>query len=335
MNHPLPSESAETLLGLLDAHLHLPAEYQDQLTSHVPMALHALCRLGASPARMQAFYDRYAQRFGSRLAEPPGAVVCDWVALLGQENAYPALHATMAALLARDGVDATLRSVLPALLPGVAAAAFHGLIRTAHAVETGHVPELAAALAYWAWRWQPLAAPDHVAPALAFAPWSQRLVREAPSGFRDGPLISIRMGLATQTPVYRVLAAALQPATDIRASVARLAAWAAERYAGGPNFTVLHMITGLRAVRVLLPWLAGASDVQALLVRAITAAYLAARVKELPIAPEPQLHTWPEVIAAAMTSDDDHVIKLVDACREETAVYGEGHYLRVAGLVLL
>ena len=42
-------------------------------------------------------------------------------------------------------------------LPGVAAAAFHGLIRTAHAVQSGHAGEVAAALAYWAWRWQPLA----------------------------------------------------------------------------------------------------------------------------------------------------------------------------------
>ena len=39
------------------------------------------------------------------------------------------------------------------------------------------------------------------------------------------------------------------------------------------------------------------------------------------------------VVAAAITSDDDHVIKLVHACREEATVYGEGNYLHAAALV--
>ena len=82
---------------------------------------------------------------------------CDWLALRGQTDAFAPLRATFAAALARDGRDAVLRAALPALLPGVAAAAFHGVIRTAHAVEAAHDGELAAALAYWAWRWQPLA----------------------------------------------------------------------------------------------------------------------------------------------------------------------------------
>lgn len=97
------------------------------------------------------------------------------------------------------------------------------------------------------------------------------------------------------------------------------------------------MMTGLRALRVLLPWLGGADSVsaQAVLVRVVAAAYLTARVKDLPVAPEPRLHSWPDVIAAAIASEDEHVIKLVDTCREEAGVYGEGQYLRVAGLAVL
>jgi len=64
------------------------------------------------------------------------------------------------------------------------------------------------------------------------------------------------------------------------------------------------------------------------------AAYLAARVKELPVAPQPRLRTWPEVIEAAIASNDDHVIELVHTCREEAGVYGEGYYLRAAGLAV-
>ncbi len=81
--------------------------------------------------------------------------MADWQSLRGKPDAYPALLDSMRALVERDGVDATLRTLLPDLLPGVAAAAFHGLIRTAHAVQSGHADEVAAALAYWAWRWLP------------------------------------------------------------------------------------------------------------------------------------------------------------------------------------
>ena len=45
-SHP-PLSASDTLQLLLDAQWQLPAEYQDQLTSHLPMALQALHSLGA------------------------------------------------------------------------------------------------------------------------------------------------------------------------------------------------------------------------------------------------------------------------------------------------
>ena len=164
--------------------------------------------------------------------------------------------------------------------------------------------------------------------------WSQALVRDAQTWRTDGPLISIRMDQAVQGAVYQSLADALQPFADLQSAIASLAALAAERYVASPNFTVLHMITGMHALRVLLPWIESEEGIQPILIRAFTAAYLAARVVPLAIAPEPRLGTWSEVIAAAIASDDDHVIKLVHACREEAAVYGKGNYLRIAGLVV-
>ena len=329
--------TSDTLQILLDNQLRLPPEYQDQLTNHLPMALHALHRLGASPARIQAFYAFYADRFAARPEAAEAEPVDDWQALLGQPDAHPVLQASMARLLARHGTDATLCLVLPVLLPGAAAAALHGPIRTAHAVESGHTGELAAALAYWAWRWQPLVAPSSPAPALPLAEWAARLVRQAQNWATTGPLISIRMEEATHSPTYQALAGSLQAAPDVPTRIAELAGLAVQSYASNPNFTVLHMMTGLRALRMLLPWLGGADSAgaQAVLARVVTAAYPAARVKDLPVVPEPRFHSWPEVIAAAIASEDEHVIKLVDTCREEPGVYGEGQYLRVAGLAVL
>ena len=74
-----------------------------------------------------------------------------------RDSSYPALWRHFHDAVACDGAHTTLRESLPDLMPGVAAAALHGVIRTAHAVESGHAGELAEALAYWAWRWQALA----------------------------------------------------------------------------------------------------------------------------------------------------------------------------------
>ena len=331
---PLPMDARPTLHALLDAQLQLPAETRDQLTSHLPMALHALHSLGASPQRLASFYAAYVHRWEGLPPATVASPVADWRNLRGQPGAYPALLATLSARVARDGVDTTLRALLPELLPGVAAAAFHGAIRTAHAVQTGHAGEVAAALAYWAWRWQALSPAQVPAVHMPLSAWSQALVHDALAWRTEGPLISIRMDHAAQGAVYQFLAEALQPFADLQSAIASLAALAAERYVASPNFTVLHMVTGLRALRVLSPWIESEEGVQPILVRAFTAAYLAARVVPLAVAPVPRLGTWPEIIATAIASDDDHVIKLVHACREEASVYGEGNYLRAAGLAV-
>lgn len=93
------------------------------------------------------------------------------------------------------------------------------------------------------------------------------------------------------------------------------------------------MVTGLRALRTLLPWIKDSVDAQALLARNFVTACMAAQVKPLEAPPVAAPYPWDAIIAAAINSDDDHVIKLVHACSEEARVYGEGNYLRAAALV--
>ncbi len=339
MYTPLPTSTAihPALHVLLDANLRLPPEYRDQFTNHMSMALHALHSLGASPQRMQDFYAHYSLRFEGRTAPEPAILLnpnnMDWRAMRGQADAYPTLLAYFNNLVTRDGVDASLRRVLPDLMLGLSAAAFHGVIRTAHAVQAGHGRELAAALAYWAWRWQALTAPPANHTQLEFAPWAARLVQESIGWRSDGPLISIRMKDASQSAVYKALAPALAPAPSLAIRIRELASLAVDRYVASPNFTVLHMITGLRAVRTLLPWLEDTVPAQTLLAQNVVAAYMAAQVKALATPPVTAEYTWDAVMAAAIASADDHVVKLVHACHEEAAIYGEGNYLHAATLV--
>lgn len=319
---------------LLDRSLGFAPEYQGQLTNHLPMALHALHQLGATPQRLQGFYDDYCQRLVTLTPASRADAIEDWQSLRGQKDAYPALLATFTDLIEQRGVDQVLRESLPLLLPGVAAAAFHGVIRTAHAVESGHRGEIAAALAYWAWRWQTLGAQQTLNATLSFESWAQSLVKQAQMWETQESLISIRMEDATHSSAYQTLAVGPALATDVPMAIARLAALAAQFYANSPDFTVLHMITSLRALRILLPWMDECRGVQPILMRAFTAAYISAGVIPLPVPPIGQERTWHQVIDAAKASNDEHVIKLVHACVGEAKVYGDGGYIQVARLAV-
>jgi len=310
---------------LLDANLALPPEYAEGLTNHLPMALHALAELGADEARMQQFFEHYARRFAGRPAEPAAAAPADWLALRGRPHAFAPLRASFAAALARDGRDAVLRAALPALLPGVAAAAFHGAIRTAHAVQAGHDGELAAALAYWAWRWQPLLPPPRGA-AVSLDVWCERLVAAAAGCSFDGPLISLRMAQAARSAAYCQLAGSLAATIDWPQ---RLLAFAAQRYADTRNFTVLHLVTGVRALRVLLPWVQDTDGALRDIGPAFTAAYLSAGLGTAALPPPAPLD-WLTIVRRAIASDDDHVIKLVHACHGAAQQNLPGPFLAAA-----
>ncbi|MCV2366889.1 questin oxidase family protein [Roseateles oligotrophus] len=318
-----------------------PLEYGDQLSSHLPMALHALHSLGADEARMAAFFNSYSRRFEGMVAPSAVAAPEDWLSLRGDWSAYSALRSYFELALAAEGRDALLRRVLPDLLPGISAVAFHGAIRLAHAVEGGHGPELVAALAYWASRWQQLPAPavQSGVESLNLPAWSERLVAGASTWRSEAPLIFLRMMEASARPVYAELVwAAPAAAPTLLARVAELASLALDYYLHSANFTVLHMITGLRAVRVLAPWIPAEPNfqiqVQAILTQAFVAAYMAGRVQWRDT-PEPKNGlNWAELADAATQAEDDHVIKLVHACREEMAVYGDPQYLQAAAMAL-
>ena len=322
---------------LLDDALAFGPEHGQGMASHLPMALAALDGLGAHEAQMRSFMAHYARRLerapASRVAPKP---VDDWKALRGRFDAFATLQASFARLLAREGADAVLRDAVPALIDGVSGAAFHGPIRVAHAVESGHDGELAAGLAYWAARWEPLPAPGPAMARMAgVTAWldamdARRVAVDA--GWRaSAPLISARMQQAALTPPYIELAGALAvDGVPLAALLRDLATSCAARYAATGNFTVLHMATASRALRVLARWLPASLAALAPLLHAVAAAELAARAAPLQrdaIDDEPG---WDDVRRRACASDDDHVIKLVHAAAMQQAESPDAVWLDAA-----
>lgn len=320
-----------TLQRWLEAGAGHDAEYADALSNHLPMALCALYRLGADATRLQAFAETYAERL--RPAPPAQSWPRGdaWPPRLGDAAAWPAYRELFATWLQHEDGAAVLAAVLPRLMQGCGGAAFHGLIRTAYAVQSGLGPEVADALAYWACRWAPHGADSGPEPANAGSERNPAVVlRRLPVPRRPpaGRLISQRMAGVQEQPGFAAAAAQLQ--VD-EGTLQTLACGAAELYAASGNFTVLHLLTGAHALRVLLPFLEEPLPAVRAYWRAFAAGWAASGARDRGAA---RLRTWDEIVTHATASDDEHVIKLVDSCREQERAYGGEVWRRAASRVL-
>ena len=344
------ADRSRTLLQLLDAQGPGPSEYAPGLSSHLPMALQALHALGAPPGRLQAFFDAYRHQHPllvTPLAAPvpadrPGPLGpawgqdAGWQAALGRIAAEGHWRARFTQRQQAAGTEGLLAEALPVLWPGLAAAAFHGPIRVAHALAAGHPGELCAALGYWAARWQALAPPARPVAPVGWADWVGRLQAGATRWQSPAGLISARMADAVHSPPYQTLGAALAPAPLVQ-RLDELGTLALAVYGATADFTWLHGVTGLHAIKQLAqrwPGLAQAPGhdcradaVRGVVERAVTAAALAARHRRAGAPPPPPwpeaLPPWPALVARARVAPDEHAIKLVQAAREAAAAWGD------------
>lgn len=327
----MPVSEASPLRSLLDTGAGDDAEYGGSLSNHLPMALVALHRLGAEPARLEAFAAQYRRRLQAAPPVEPWPAGEPWPDALGDPRAWPAYRSLFNDWLDHEGAPLVLAQALPTLMRGVGAAAFHGLIRTAYAVTAGHLHELADALAYWACRWFHVGEADATAAAVG-REREPAVVLAAldTSGTLPGDLIAERMAAVAATSTFERAAARLL--VDREDTLPRLARLAAQRYADSRNFTVLHLVTGAHAMRLLLPWLDEDDALPALrhYARAFVAGYAASGLAHKAGGDTGAVPPWTEIVAKAVASDDDHVVKLVDSCREQERAYGGAAWRRAA-----
>jgi hypothetical protein len=126
------------------------------------MAAEAMARHGHAD-QVHRWLDVYMRRL-EEFPRGSGPIGSGWQDALGD----PRRIADWTAYFRREVTGQPWRQALetwwPRLLPGVVAAATHGVIRVGHAVralvqdgeDADHLTELAHGLAYWAARWQPL-----------------------------------------------------------------------------------------------------------------------------------------------------------------------------------
>ena len=305
-------------------------EFGGYLSNHGPMAAEAMVRHGHAET-VQRWLDGYMRRLED-FPRGSGAIGSGWQEALG----YPRRVADWTAYFRREVTEQPWRDTLttwwPRLLPGVVAAATHGVIRVGHAVraltddgeDADHLAELAHGLAYWAARWQPL--PGTLAAELA------RGERDAADALAAVPRIAdqsggIRSGLRqlAELPGWPGALASVQ----LPASEDALASWLAGlvdeavfrylRYGHGEGIMLVHSATAPNAILRTLPvldrrlWAPSVAASWAA-VAALTAIYSPASpagMAELPDPPDgPQAAE--EVFARAVAHGDEHVIKFAD-----------------------
>lgn len=302
---PAPASIAQ-LHHLLAAGQALSATYRGQLSNHLPMAQQALLELGASAERLQAWSEAHETMLEPRTAGRPARIVLERD--LGRLDSDAAWRAHFAARITELGSGDALREALALLLPGAGAIAFHGLIRTGHAVLAGHEGEMAAGLAHWAAHRMPLPI-AHDGPPLDLADWLQALMQLPRPTYPGGSLITGRMQAWGASPGFAAVAGRLRHGPDTLRDLALLAA---RTYAATGNFTALHLLTASHAMTVLQPWWPAPELARGFSVAA-AAGLLASGAPPALMLDRPPSRPWPALISAACAQDDAHVIKLTHA----------------------
>jgi hypothetical protein len=318
------------------------------LTNHGPMAAEALVALGRAE-QVAAWVEGYRRRFTAVLPAPHSAVTrVNWRAALGDARR----EADWVEFFHRELKEAAWPQVVgqwaAELAPGMAAAAAHGLIRTAHAVRSLAAKEtdlrrreLAAGLGYWAAHYQPLpealpaapssAKPGKLKPAEALAriphlPDEKRMRGNIVNGLRS----------LNQLPEFAPVADLIDLPTQAAPFLSELTETFATVYARHAQprtaIALVHAVTGATALRTLLPYLSPAATRSALrygwqLGAAIYSVYAAGPANPLPATVAIKRE---ELIDRAVATEDEHAIKFTEACLREYALNPKPIYLLAA-----
>lgn len=314
------------------------AEFPDYLANHLPMILVALHRLGASDARLAEYFTWYRDENRLQPLPPPVAPIqADrWTQALGDRRRESDYRAFFSGEVDRLGARGAIAAYLPALVPGLAASATHGLMRLAYGVMREDDAEIATALGYWAATYLELGLASGAA-ATSADPGEVLLRMRAFACYRnvetERDLLWHFMRAVSAKPEFGPVVDWLEigPGTYQQVRVASLAL-----FAGTMDFCALHALTGCHWLRLLRPALPNPDLALRYFWQAIASLYPKIGFPDLPTpeileewrnAPCPD---WPEIAAAAIGSNDEHDLSLAFSAREEWNVYGDRLYQVVA-----
>jgi hypothetical protein len=300
-------------------------EFRGGLSNHGPMAAEAMVRLGRA-GDVEPWLDGYLRRLEGA-PEPTGRITDqDWREALGISRRVADWEQYLHAQLSEEPWQQVLARWWPRLLPGVAAAATHGIIRTSHAARSlaqapseERLAELARGLAYWAASYLELPGSPRTTGRLSLDDAVGGLP-VAPGPVSPGLITErLRTALAAE-PGFPAAVSALRPPGDVPADLLDLSRTFARiflSYGRTQPIDFLHAVTApvaARSVLGLLPAGLARPSYDALwqVAAGLFSGYATdAVIEPLPGAEPPSPAT---VTQRAVATGDVHAIKLTEAC---------------------
>jgi Questin oxidase-like len=311
-----------TLQQLLDANGRFALNGKGT-TNHCPMALCALAAMGASPARLRDFFAQWERRFAVE-EEPPVVRIAraSWQSYISQAGAFSALRLCFQEWIMVEGPDAVVAKVFSQLPFAPASGAFHAVIRLSYGLEAMHDGEIAAGLAALVSGNLPIQIQiDEQRPATSASAGLAALSEVLQGSTFTGDMITTRLRAVAVNPLFRSALPAPPKLSPLNAALLDdMARLAIQLYWQTNNFTAMHMVTGLHAVRCVFSHLPEASAESLLpdLWQAFCAAYVSIGAPPIANAAAHSLadgaDPWPRLFRLALSSDDDHDIKTVYTC---------------------
>jgi hypothetical protein len=300
-------------------------EFRGGLSNHGPMGAEALVRLGRTDD-VEPWLDSYLPR----LEQPPGTTgrITDetWREALGAARRVTDWEQYLSDQFSEEPWQQVLARWWARLLPGVAAAATHGIIRTSHAARSlDQAPsqerrdELARGLAYWAASYLELPGAPHTTGRLSLDDAVGGLP-VAPGPVPPGLITErLRTALAAE-PRFPAAVSALRPPADVPADLLDLGRTFARiflSYGRTQPIDFLHAVTApvaARSVLRVLPASLARPSYDALW--QVAAGLYSGYATDAVIEPLPG--TEPPSPAAvterAVATGDVHAIKMTEAC---------------------
>ncbi len=331
-----PTENASNGLDPILAEMpQWGSEFAHTFANHAPMVLVALDRIGGAPSQLRQFFTHY--RDAKQLlpfAQPTERITGEtWKAAIGKREREPDLRLFFAGEVARLGIHGALELYLEDLADGVAASAFHALMRTAYGVLRNDSHDVAIALGYWAATYLRLPAATAASP-ITRDPAEVLALTAKIAPLHDlvlNDLLWQNMRDAGNVPEFAPVVDWLDIGPD---TMGKMAATGLAIFAATQHFAALHIITGLHWIRLLAPCCG-----EATLCRMLRVFWqgIAALMGELGFPELPDSATvdrwrhleapdWPQLFAVAAQSYDEHDISLTFSASEEMKVYGDPLY---------
>ena len=306
-------------------------------TNHCPMTLVALANMRATPERLRAHFDFWRKKYALDEAHARMSVTAEnWATLIGVREAFGSLQAYFSQWVASRGAQPVIEAVLRQVPMAPATEAFHAIIRIGYGLESANASEIAAGLAAYVAANLPsdfdLAGRDEVASVKeGFMRLSDRFCNSRWPGIS----ITDKLRAISADPTFRDELRLPPMGPDFLDDRRRAAIGL---YWQTADFTVLHMVTGTYAARLLLTQIPAdlAERFYPALWVAIAAAYVSVGApREESVAIPEHVVEWDDILAQAILADDDHVIKMVYTCHAESLAAPNPLYRAAAARLLV